>query len=161
MARLKFALGVVALVASPCAGQEPPAFSFEDVDFVRMCEPNPELDRLMAVFVPQFDDDAAFDTPVYDAVSGDVSQVLRLDDAAEWHGLHLVEIRFDHGVERGPVNYSLAFRDSPERVREVWNERGWHLPAVGETREVEGLEGYAYVGVDADGGLATVTCWRD
>jgi hypothetical protein len=49
----------------------------------------------------------------------------------------------------------------PERVREVWNARGWHLPAVGETREVEGLKVTLTSVLDADGGLATVTCWRD
>jgi hypothetical protein len=150
------------LAASPAAAQDPPAFSFEDVDFVRQCEPNPSLGRLFALFVPSFDDDdAVFDVPVFNAVSGDVSQVLRLDDPASWHGLQLLEIRFNHGVERGPVNYTLAFADSPERVREVWNARGWHLPAVGETREVEGLEGYASVGVEGSEGLATVTCYRD
>jgi len=151
---------LLGLATSPAVGQGLAAFSFEEVDFVRQCEPNPALGRLFALFVPSYDD-AVFDEPVFNAVSGDVSQVLRLDDPAAWHGLQLLEVRFNHGVERGPVNYTLAFADSPERVREVWNARGWNLPPVGETREVEGLEGYAYVGVEADDGLATVTCYRD
>jgi hypothetical protein len=161
MPRSVTALALV-LAAPPAAARDLPAFSFEDVDFVRQCEPNPALGRLFALFVPSFDDDdAVFDVPVFNAVSGDVSQVLRLDGPAAWHGLQLIEVRFNHGVERGPVNYTLAFADDPERVRAVWNARGWHLPPVGETREVEGLEGYASVGVEADGGLATVTCYRD
>jgi hypothetical protein len=140
-------------------------FSIEDVDLTRDCEPNAALVRMFSMFGAAAPDaDAAewaFDEPLYNAVSGDVSQVLRLDDARAWHGLHLAEVRFDHGIERGPVNYTLAFEDSPERVREVWNARGWELPPVGETREVEGLEGYASVGVEADRNLATVTCYRD
>jgi hypothetical protein len=141
-------------------------FAIEDVDFTRDCRPNDALARLFTMFggAAPADADAAewtFDGPLYNAVGGDVSQVLRLDDAAPWHGLRLVEARFDHGIERGPVNYTLAFEDSPERVRAVWNERGWQLPPVGETRDVEGLEGYAVIGVEAAGALATVTCYRD
>ena len=87
---------------------------------------------------------------------------LMFDDPAPWHGLHLKSIDLYFGIERGPVNYSLVFDDPPERVREVWNGRGWHLPAVNDTRDVEGLEGYASIGVQADeGDFATVTCFRD
>ena len=139
-------------------------FSIEDVDFTRDCQPNDALGRMFSMFGAPADADAAewtFDEPLYNAVAGDVSQVLRLDDAAAWHGLRLIEVRFDHGIERGPVNYTLAFEDGPERVRTVWNARGWKLPPVGETREIEGLDGYAFVGVGADGNLATVTCYRD
>jgi len=161
--RFRGLVGIAALAlaaGSPVAGQGP--FPFEDVDFTADCAPNAAFDRLLTVFVPRYDDDAAPpDVSVYEIVSGDVSQVLRLDAAAPWHGLELLEVRFHHGIERGPANYTLAFADEPERVRAVWNARGWNLPPVGETREVEGLEGYAFVGVETDGELATVTCYRD
>ena len=153
-----------AVVPAARAADRPLPFSIADVDFACDCSPNAALGRLMTMFVPSAprdDADWTFDAPLYNAVSGDVSQVLRLDIDAAWHGLRLVEVRFDHGIERGPVNYRLGFADDPERVREVWNARGWHLPPVGELRDVAGLEGYASVGVEADGELATVTCYRD
>ena len=87
--------------------------------------------------------------------------MLQIDREVAWHGLRLVEVRHFRGIERGPANFTLVFAESPERVRAVWNARGWRLPAVGETRAVEGLEGYAAIGVEADGALSTVTCYRD
>ena len=67
----------------------------------------------------------------------------------------------EFGLPKDKLTATVYIDDDPERVREVWNARGWHLPPVGETRDVEGLEGYASVGVEADGELATVTCYRD
>ena len=159
-----------ALCSSGTAAAQAPEglapFAFEDVDFTADCAPNAGLERLLTVLGPGYGspEDAAswaYDEALYNAVSGHASLVLHLDGAKEWHGLELREVRVLHGIERGPVNYTLAFADSPERVRAVWNARGWRLPAVGETRDVEGLEGYAVIGVEADGELATVTCYRD
>ena len=158
-------LALAALPAAPALAQaEPAAFAMGDVGFTADCGPNAGLARLFTLFVPQpptDDREWSFDEPLYNAVSGNASQTLYLDDPGDWHGLKLVEVRFFHGIERGPVNYTLAFADQPERVRAVWNARGWKLPPVGELRDVEGLEGYAYIGVEADGELATVTCYRD
>jgi hypothetical protein len=159
------ALAAIAALAFPAAAQAQPApFVLADVGFTPDCNPNPALGRLFTLFVPRPPADEVqvdFDEPLYNAVSGNVSQTIYLDDPADWHGLHLTEVRFFHGIERGPVNYSHVFADPPESVREVWNRRGWRLPAVGALRDVEGLEGYASIGVEADGDLATVTCYRD
>lgn len=161
--RLRGAAGIVGLLLAasiPAAGQEP--FPFEEIDFTPDCAPNVAFNRLLSVFVPSHDDSGSVSgTPIYELVSGDVSQVLWLDRAAAWHGLGLVGVRFDHGIERGPANFTLVFAEEPERVRTVWNARGWSLPPVGQTRDVEDLEGYASIGVEADGEGATVTCYRD
>ena len=105
--------------------------------------------------------DPEFDESLYNAVSGTVSHVLLLDREVPWHGLSLVGIRFDHGVESGPSNLSLLFADRPERVREVWNERGWNLPQPGETRVIEDKAILTAVGVHSDGQQAAVTCFVD
>ena len=163
IARVLFVM-VVTVPALPAAAQpEPRPFALADVDFTTDCNPNPAFERLLGAFLHRYtDDNAELDAPVYAAVSGDTHHRLMFDDPAPWHGLHLKSIDLYFGIERGPVNYSLVFDDPPERVREVWNGRGWHLPAVNDTRDVEGLEGYASIGVQADeGDFATVTCFRD
>ena len=152
---------------SPASAQSSsPPFSFDDVDFTCDCRPNAAFGRLLGVLLgrpgPEPDDaEWEVDEPVYNAVSGNASHVLQIDREVAWHGLRLVEVRHFRGIERGPANFTLVFAESPERVRAVWNARGWRLPAVGETRAVEGLEGYAAIGVEADGALSTVTCYRD
>ena len=152
-------------VSDPRITVETRPFTFEDVGFTPDCRPNAAFDRLLALLTPRPPSDDAesrvFDEPLYNAVSGDAAHVLRLDVDALWHGLQLLEVRFHHGIERGPANYTLVYGDDPEQVRAVWNARGWDLPAVGQTRDVAGLEGYASVGVEADGEVATVTCYRD
>jgi hypothetical protein len=145
-----------------------PPFSFGDVDFTRECYPNDAFERLLSLFGrggasrPADDEVPVFDEPLYSAVSADAYQRLMFDDAADWHGLHLKGVELYHGIERGPANYTLVFDDPPEKVREVWNARGWNLAAVDVSRDVEGLEGYASVMVSSDEGeRASVTCFRD
>jgi hypothetical protein len=87
--------------------------------------------------------------------------VLRLDRAADWYGLHPVEVRADFGIERGPANIALVFTDNPDRVRDVWNARGWGLPSPGLRRALDDKISLASIGVGADGPLAAGTCFRD
>jgi hypothetical protein len=150
------------------ASESYPPFALADVGFTADCNPNDAFGRLLTLFSggrskPIEEDEAPdFDEPLYNAVSGDISRELMLDDSAGWHGLHLKRIELYHGIERGPANYSLVFDDPPEKVREVWNARGWNLPPVNEDRDIEGLEGYASIMVAAEeGGYASVTCFRD
>jgi hypothetical protein len=145
-----------------------PPFSFADVDFTRECYPNGAFERLLSLFgrgghTPPGDDEVpVFDEPLFNAVSADAWQRLMLDDPVDWHGLHLKGVELYHGIERGPANYTLVFADPPEKVREVWNARGWNLPPVGEARDIDGLEDYASIMVSADDGdRASVTCFRD
>jgi len=155
---------VLTVTGLPAAAQpEPSPFVLADIDFTPDCNPNPAFERLLAAFLQRHsDENAELDAPVYAAVSGDTHHRLMFDDPAPWHGLHLKSIDLYFGIERGPANYSLVFDDPPERVREVWNRRGWRLPAVNDTRDVEGLEDYALIGVQSDeGDFATVTCFRD
>lgn len=161
-------LALLAALAAPvhAADPEPARFSLEDVDFMPDCHPNAALLRLFSVFVPRRQTDPANATPLvdealYDAVSGEATLVLWLDNPAQWHGLHLVGVRYQHGIERGPMNYTLVFADRPERVRAVWNARGWQLPPPGETRDVAGLENYVSIGIHPEEEQTAVTCFRD
>lgn len=145
-----------------------PPFSFADVDFTRACYPNEALERLLSLLGrggtarPADDAVPVFDEPLYNAVSANAWQRLMFDEAVDWHGLHLEGVELFHGIERGPANYTLLFEDSPERVREVWNARGWNLPPVDASRDIEGLENYAMIMVAREGdGRTSVTCFRD
>ena len=165
-------LVAVLSLAAVCAGCEnerqppgPPPFAIEDVDFTADCAPNAAFERLLTVLLPQTasESDAlpGFDEPLFDAVSGHTSHVLRFAKARNWHGLHLAEARLLFGIESGPANYSLVFADPPERVGEVWNARGWRLPPVGERSTLGDEVILTAVGVEADGELTTVTCFSD
>jgi hypothetical protein len=148
----------------PAAAQPAEPFSFEDVDFTPACEPNVAFGRLLTVlFGPPIEGggDPVIDEAVYNAVSATALHVLRLRREIRWHGLRLVEVRALNGVESGPSNLSLVFADSPERVREVWNARGWNLPLVGEQRVIDDEGVRVAVGIEADGALAVVTCFGD
>lgn len=102
----------------------------------------------------------AFDEPLYNAVSGDTSRKLFLDEPQDWHGLKLTGVELYAGIERGPVNYALVFAEDAATVRAAWNRLGWKLPEGDETREM--IEGYAFMGVQArEGGGAMVVCLRD
>jgi hypothetical protein len=165
--RLRLALVAAATSVAPTMGSAQPLayppFSFAEVDFAPDCTPNAAFDRLLGVLGGRSatSGDATVDEPLYDAVSGAALHVLQLRREVPWHGLRLVGVRFYHGVESGPANLSLLFADAPERVRAVWNERGWKLPPPGETRLIEDRGIAAIVGVDSDGQLASVTCFRD
>ena len=110
---------------------------------------------------PADDPALSFDEPLYNAVSGAVLHELQLNREVSWRGLRLVAVQYYQGIESGPSNFSLLFADSPERVREVWNERGWNLPPVGETRVLEDEVIVTAVGVEEDGQRAAVTCFVD
>ena len=134
-------------------------FQLEQIDFMKDCNPNAMFRRLVDMMAGRSDD-----LTVYEAVSGDIERQLYLDEPANWHGLKLVGVHLYFGIERGPVNYSLIFDNRPDEVRIAWNKRGWKLPAVDESREIEGLEGYSSIGVSRNGendDSARVTCWRD
>ena len=164
-------MSLVAAVASamPARAEQPafPPFSFADVDFEPECRPNHALERLLTVLHgragrPAEDEDIAPGQPLHDAVSGATFHRLILDEPADWHGLHLKGIDLYLGIERGPSNYTLIFDDPVGDVRDVWNARGWNLPALGERRDIEGLEGYAAITIDGvDDRGAAVTCIRD
>jgi len=150
--------------SSPAASEPAVPFALEDVDFEPDCAPNAAFNRLLTLLfgLGSFPDNAAaFDEPLHNAVSGDTHHVLRLDRAAEWHGLHLVEVRAEFGIERGPANLALVFADNPRRVREVWNARGWDLPPAGESRVIEDRVIRTAVGIATDGPLSVVTCFSD
>jgi hypothetical protein len=144
--------------------REPAPFALADVDFEADCRPNSAFERLLTVFLGAAAAGDAADAAVYDAVAGDAFHRLILDEPAEWHGLRLKGIDLYLGIERGPANYTLIFDNSLTEVREVWSARGWKLPAVGERRDIDGLEGYAAIGldgIDGAGAGAAVTCFRD
>jgi hypothetical protein len=152
--------------AVPAAGQDPQPFSLAEVDFSPNCDPNAAFERLMVLLLPGSATGAdsaqpAFDEPLYNAAAGAVMHVLDLEHEAPWHGLRLVGVRYYHGIESGPSNHSLVFADNPERVREVWNARGWNLPPAGETRVIEDEEILTAIGIEADGRGAAVTCFVD
>lgn len=166
------ALGLVALVAAvlptPLGAQQRalPPFSFADVDFQPNCVPNAAFVRALALLLPATPADAGggapeVDLPLYDAASGAVVHTLQLGRAFDWHGLRLVEVRFYHGIESGPSNHSLVFADTPGRVAEVWNARGWNLPPAGQTRVIEDEGVRVAVGIESQGDLAAVTCFSD
>jgi hypothetical protein len=167
-------IGFLCLAATVSAVAMPPAraeerefapFAFADIEFDPQCRPNAALERVLAMLGGinrEVVTEAVADTPLQDVVSGDASLRWRLDRPVDWHGLHLVALEHEHGIERGPSNYRLVFADPPVKVREVWNARGWNLPPVNEPRDVAGLENYAAIMVSSeDGGRAAVTCFRD
>jgi hypothetical protein len=163
-------LACASLTSSLKAAEDPsyPPFSFANVGFTKDCNPNPTFSRLLTLItgpaiVYKDGEMPDVDGPLYDAVSGETSRRLMLDSPVDWHGLKLTGISLYSGIERGPVNYMMHFEDSPETVLAGWNKLGWKLKAVDDSREIEGLEGYASIGVsaEADGIRASVTCWRD
>ena len=135
------------------------------MDFESDCRPNAAFKRLLTVLGgsrPTEDRERAIDQPLYDAIAGDTWHRLILDEPVEWRGLHLEGVDLYLGIERGPSNYTLVFDESPSTVRKVWDARGWQLPAVGERRDIGGLDGYASIMLDGvEGGRAAVTCFRD
>ena len=149
--------------ASMAAPTKSPPFRWEDVGFTADCDPNPALERALSILtgpVATNQIDREFDESLYTAVSGEVSRELFLDEPQPWHGLKLTGVKLYTGVERGPINYYLYFAEDAERVRSVWNNMGWKLPSITETREV--IEDYAFIGVQArDNGGSLVACWRD
>lgn len=157
----------VAAVTPVPAGAEQatfPPFALEDVDFESDCAPNAAFNRLLTLLfgLGSFPDNAAaYDEPLHNAVSGDAHHVLRLDRTAAWHGLHLAEIRADFGIERGPANLALVFADDPDRVRAVWNARGWNLPPPGESRVIDDEVIRIAVRIETDGPLSAVSCLSD
>jgi hypothetical protein len=161
------ALATGAALPAVAEGPEFPPFAIGDVDFEPQCYPNPAFGRLLTLFnfgggAAREGDEWVADWPVYQAVSGETSVRLMLDQPADWHGLHLGGVEVYRGIERGPANYTLVFHDAPERVREVWNARGWNLPLVNEARDIAGLEGYTSIMVGSgEDGTASVTCFRD
>lgn len=163
------ALVVAAAVLAPVpasAEEVMPPFSLADVDFAADCRPNAAFERLLTVLLgsagrPAVGEGGVSDEPLYNAVSGATLHVLMLSNDAPWNGLRLAGVRLSQGVESGPFNLSLVFADSAERVREVWNARGWNLPPVGETRVLQDDGIVPAVGVNSDGQHAAVTCFRD
>ncbi len=154
-----------AAVSSFAAPTYPP-FALSDVGFTKDCNPNPAFVRLLSILSGpprDYSDNTApdIDIPVYNAVSGDTSQSLSLDTPADWNGLKLIGVSVNSGIERGPVNYAIQFADSAETVLATWNKLGWKFKAIDDARDVEGLEGYASIGVSKMGDGASVTCWRD
>ena len=152
-------------ICSPVAAQAAQPFALEDVDFTPDCGPSAAFERLLPLLFgpPRGDGEAEpeVDLEVYDAVSATASHVLRLRPEKPWHGLRLAEVRSLHGIESGPFNLSLVFADSPERVREVWNARGWNLPPAGEVRVIDDELISTAVGIEMNGELAAVTCFVD
>jgi hypothetical protein len=155
-----------ALSAQEMPSSKYPPFRFEDVSFTKDCQPNEAFERLITLLTgptPKLADDAVpdFDEPLYNAVAGDRSYQLRLDEPKAWNGLRLTGISLYFGIERGPANYILSFEEDAGKVRTVWNKLGWNLPAVNQNRDVEGLEGYAFIGVSGDNNGGQVGCFRD
>ena len=168
MPRLGLALLTAPALAavSPLVAQAPRSFSIEDIDFTRDCAPNAAFERLLTVLLPRSasetaDAPPAFDEPLFNAVSGHAVHVLHFHQSQPWHGLHLAEVRLLFGIESGSPNHSLVFADPPERVRAVWNARGWDLPPADETRVIDDEVILTAVGIEADGALAAVTCFSD
>jgi hypothetical protein len=162
----------ITMLTQPIALEKPerkyPPFSLTDVGFDEYCAPNDKFWRLISVFgsggrgrTEDEDKEINIDTPVYNAVSGDAKSELLFDEPTLWNGLKFTGIRTHTGIERGPSNYTMLFENDAETVRSTWNKLGWKLSAVGESREIDELEGYAFIGVNVDGKGASVTCFRD
>ncbi len=153
---------MAALFAARPAAAEP--FALEDVDFEADCAPNAAFLRLLTLlYGPPNESEAepAYDAPLLAAVSGHATGAVHFAGERPWHGLRLVAVGTYHGIESGPSNHAMVFADSPERVREVWNARGWNLPPPGETRMLEDEPIAVAIGVAADGAGAAVTCSVD
>jgi hypothetical protein len=165
-----FIVAAALTIASTAQTDQPaakyPPFQFQDVGFTKDCQPNEAFERLITLLTgptPKLADDQVpdFDEPLYNAVSGDRSYKLMLDEPKAWNGLRLNGVSLYFGIERGPANYILTFEENAETVRTVWNKLGWKLPAVNQSRDVEGLEGYAFIGVSGDDNGGQVGCFRD
>jgi len=156
---LLLGLSAVAVSASGSLAASGDIFQVEQIDFEPDCSPNAAFQKIVDMMAGQ-----DIDLSILQAVSGNIEHQLALDEPADWHGLKLAGVHLYFGIERGPANYSLIFEDRPEEVRAVWNGRGWNLPAAGQARDIEGLEGYAAIGVSQSTekeDAARVTCWRD
>ena len=55
----------------------------------------------------------------------------------DWHGLSLLSIELESGIESGPFNVGLVFSDPPEAARARLNRLGFDLPMVGQSRLTE------------------------
>jgi hypothetical protein len=156
---LLLGLSALAMSASEPLVASSDIFQVEQIDFEPDCSPNAAFRKIVDMMAGQ-----DVDLAILQAVSGNIEHQLELDQPAEWNGLKLAGVHLYFGIERGPANYSLIFKDRPEDVRAVWNKRGWNLPAIGQARDIEGLEGYAAIGISQsteNEEAARVTCWRD
>ncbi len=162
--RSGLAAAVLALSSAPSAAQEA-KFDLEEVGFTPGCGPNEAFVRLLTLMLGPHptaaQGEAAYDKAVLDAVAGDMRHVLHFSRPVPWNGFNLAEVRLQFGVESGPANFGLAFADDPERVREVWNARGWDLPPPGASRVVDDEVVEVSIGIARDGALTTVTCFTD
>lgn len=150
---------LLAGVASQPLSEPRHSFDPEQIGFQPDCTPNAGFQKIVEMMVGE-----PLDLSILQSVSGNIEHHLELDEPANWHGLKLSGVRLHFGIERGPTNYSLIFADRSEDVRTVWNQRGWSLPPTGQVSDIEGLEGYASIGVSpspADRAATRVTCWRD
>lgn len=164
--KLLFAGAVWIIAAAPAAATDYPPFDFQEVGFTKDCQPNAAFERLMTLMTGPSrrmadDEQPDIDGPLYDAISGDTTHSLMLDTPKPWHGLKLIGVNLAFGIERGPANYMLLFEDDAQKVRTTWNNLGWMLPAIDDVRDVDGLEGYAFIGVSRSGNGAMVGCFRD
>lgn len=156
---LLLGLSTVAMVAPEPLAASSDIFQVEQIGFEPDCSPNAAFQKIVDMMAGQ-----DVDLSILQTVSGNIEHQLALDEPADWHGLKLAGVHLYFGIERGPANYALIFEDRPEDVRAVWNRRGWNLPAVGQARDIEGLEGYAAIGISQPGeneDATRVTCWRD
>jgi hypothetical protein len=79
-------------------------------------------------------------------------------EGVAWRGLTLTGIGSLHGIESGPSDFSLYFREAPATVLSRLNAHGYDLPAAGQER---GIDGALSIGVHADGEGTALTCSFD
>lgn len=156
---LLLGLSSLASVATEPLPEPRDFFDPVQIGFEPDCTPNAGFQKIVEMMAGEQPDLSILQT-----VSGNIEHHLELDEPVNWHGLKLSGFHLYFGIERGPYNYSLMFADGPDDVRAVWNQRGWNLPPIGQARDIDGLEGYASIGISpssGDGETTRVTCWRD
>lgn len=80
---------------------------------------------------------------------------------SRWHGLTLILIERETGIESGPYNVSLIFAEPPEIARPLLNQIGFDLPASGQHRVIddEVIESGVQFGPHLEGSM--LTCYSD
>ena len=91
----------------------------------------------------------------------DIREVIaELDLPGVWHGLRVTGLRHSFYEESDASAIEVLFAEPPERVREVLSRRGFRLPPVGDSREIdpEALGMSVIIGVGRTEGGASLTC---
>ena len=151
-----------------------------NLDSLRSCERSPALaaifDRMVRIDPETFESRrggpiavAGFDRPLVPTFErnretgggADIREVnAELDVAGVWHGLRVTGLRRSFYEESDASAFEVLFAEAPGRVRDVLISQGFHLAAVGDSREVnpEEMGMSVIIGVGRTEGGASLTC---